>query len=562
MNQTTNTTASIDLAQLDKLPRWIDNQKGNDPLMDDMIHYIEQLLARRSLTSGALAAKKNEAGFYPCPVPACGSDLVGTGRLPCGVDTVCCGRCGLSVPATDEVSAGERWNNLATPVHDAAAPSAEQAQLIATIRDRAARIRYIDESSRKLLIQAADTIEHLSAGAAAKSEQAPGGAAIANTINSIERDDDGPETPGIWTREEVLGMLKYEIVTDSGAATLRNGDELKFNLTDLTLLANRAAHLTQSSSAAGAGSEQAEPVAWMKPNEITGLIAAAKVHGPAKLVPVRNYGRVYDRQYDADMVPVVRAAPTSPSAGELAPAANADGLRPVEPGALAASIAELDAWLETDGCEPMTVSQGESVGLVLQELKRLRAVCPECKGTGMADSGGVHPWGEPAMIPCGCDRAPATSAGEVPAGWKLERVGDAIHITSPGGRWCGYMQEVDSPAHKLTHEFLDAVLAGRTAAVGAGELADERVLPSPLKYGTGLLADYVSGYNQALTDARAALAQQGNAAGDADDAARYRFLRDQVFVEIELPHYFGRIDDGEIDEAMDAKGADNQGGEA
>jgi hypothetical protein len=92
MNQTTNTTASIDLAQLDKLPRWIDNQKGNDPLMDDMIHYIEQLLARRSLTSGALAAKKNEAGFYPCPVPACGSDLVGTGRLPCGVDTVCCGR--------------------------------------------------------------------------------------------------------------------------------------------------------------------------------------------------------------------------------------------------------------------------------------------------------------------------------------------------------------------------------------------------------------------------------------------------------------------------------------
>ena len=29
-------------------------------------------------------------------------------------------------------------------------------------------------------------------------------------------------------------------------------------------------------------------------------------------------------------------------------------------------------------------------------------VCPKCGGTGMADSGGVHPWGEPIKIECDC----------------------------------------------------------------------------------------------------------------------------------------------------------------
>jgi hypothetical protein len=43
MNQTTN--AGLDM---EKLPRWIDDQKGKDPLMDDMIAYIEVLRAQLS----------------------------------------------------------------------------------------------------------------------------------------------------------------------------------------------------------------------------------------------------------------------------------------------------------------------------------------------------------------------------------------------------------------------------------------------------------------------------------------------------------------------------------
>ncbi|EMH2077945.1 hypothetical protein N0P37_005372, partial [Citrobacter freundii] len=31
--------------------------------------------------------------------------------------------------------------------------------------------------------------------------------------------------------------------------------------------------------------------------------------------------------------------------------------------------------------------------------------CPKCNDTGMADSGGVQPWGEPILIECDCRAA-------------------------------------------------------------------------------------------------------------------------------------------------------------
>ncbi|WP_254916357.1 DUF551 domain-containing protein, partial [Salmonella enterica] len=34
-------------------------------------------------------------------------------------------------------------------------------------------------------------------------------------------------------------------------------------------------------------------------------------------------------------------------------------------------------------------------------------VCPKCGNTGSADSGGVHPWGEPILIDCDCTAPPA-----------------------------------------------------------------------------------------------------------------------------------------------------------
>jgi hypothetical protein len=84
-----------------------------------------------------------------------------------------------------------------------------------------------------------------------KAEQYNEGPRLANAIAAIDRgeDDEGPETPGIYTREEVLDMLKYEIITDSGARTLLNGDGMEFNLTELALVANRAAHLARQAQA-------------------------------------------------------------------------------------------------------------------------------------------------------------------------------------------------------------------------------------------------------------------------------------------------------------------------
>lgn len=38
--------------------------------------------------------------------------------------------------------------------------------------------------------------------------------------------------------------------------------------------------------------------------------------------------------------------------------------------------------------------------------------CPECSGTGQRDSGGTHPWGEPAMMMCDCDAPPRAVADE------------------------------------------------------------------------------------------------------------------------------------------------------
>lgn len=40
-------------------------------------------------------------------------------------------------------------------------------------------------------------------------------------------------------------------------------------------------------------------------------------------------------------------------------------------------------------------------GLCLDKLG-VSANCPQCSGAGEIDSGGTHPWGEPALNPCGC----------------------------------------------------------------------------------------------------------------------------------------------------------------
>ncbi|EGT5653923.1 hypothetical protein AGJ25_22480 [Cronobacter sakazakii] len=62
----------------------------------------------------------------------------------------------------------------------------------------------------------------------------------------------------------------------------------------------------------------------------------------------------------------------------------------------------------------------EESALIVEELLALRkerekeesAVCPKCGNTGLADSGGVQPWGEPILIECDCTAPPAPSIAD------------------------------------------------------------------------------------------------------------------------------------------------------
>ncbi len=57
-------------------------------------------------------------------------------------------------------------------------------------------------------------------------------------------------------------------------------------------------------------------------------------------------------------------------------------------------------------------SESQSMARELLALRKEReteesAVCQKCGNTGLADSGGVQPWGEPILIECDCTAPPA-----------------------------------------------------------------------------------------------------------------------------------------------------------
>lgn len=62
----------------------------------------------------------------------------------------------------------------------------------------------------------------------------------------------------------------------------------------------------------------------------------------------------------------------------------------------------------------------------MTDMNNFDPACPDCKGTGDADSGGTHPWGAPAYIRCHCETTmklhPTTVMGLEPT----EELGRAI----------------------------------------------------------------------------------------------------------------------------------------
>ena len=60
-------------------------------------------------------------------------------------------------------------------------------------------------------------------------------------------------------------------------------------------------------------------------------------------------------------------------------------------------------------------------------LAQQPAACPKCVGTGEADSGGIHPWGAPATIPCDCQQPAAVD------GAMVERALSVLEQAAKGG---------------------------------------------------------------------------------------------------------------------------------
>ena len=79
-----------------------------------------------------------------------------------------------------------------------------------------------------------------------------------------------------------------------------------------------------------------------------------------------------------------------------------------------ATVLALLDELETK--DSMIAAQQHEIRTLLNALEG--RPCPKCNDTGMADSGGTQPWGEPISVPCDCAAPPAPVS--VPAAMEMD----------------------------------------------------------------------------------------------------------------------------------------------
>ncbi|EOC0016310.1 DUF551 domain-containing protein [Cronobacter sakazakii] len=96
----------------------------------------------------------------------------------------------------------------------------------------------------------------------------------------------------------------------------------------------------------------------------------------------------------------------------------------------------------------------ELLALRKEREKEESAVCPKCGNTGLADSGGVQPWGEPILIECDCTAPPAPSIAD-----------DSLPYDPQIAEYEQMMEEEQAQADTASQQFES--LAGK--AVGGSE---------------------------------------------------------------------------------------------
>ncbi|EOZ0651009.1 DUF551 domain-containing protein [Cronobacter muytjensii] len=70
-------------------------------------------------------------------------------------------------------------------------------------------------------------------------------------------------------------------------------------------------------------------------------------------------------------------------------------------------LEELRAMFSPSANKDVYLALGELLALRKERERTEPFVCPKCGNTGLADSGGVQPWGEPILIECDCTAPPA-----------------------------------------------------------------------------------------------------------------------------------------------------------
>ncbi|HCO3629134.1 TPA: ead/Ea22-like family protein [Escherichia coli] len=75
---------------------------------------------------------------------------------------------------------------------------------------------------------------------------------------------------------------------------------------------------------------------------------------------------------------------------------------------------------ELEAKDSMIAAQQHEIRTLLNALEG--RPCPKCNDTGMADSGGTQPWGEPISVPCDCAAPPSPVA--VPEGYRLQPISE------------------------------------------------------------------------------------------------------------------------------------------
>ncbi|WP_191985360.1 hypothetical protein [Pseudomonas aeruginosa] len=129
--------------------------------------------------------------------------------------------------------------------------------------------------------------------------------------------------------------------------------------------------------------------------------------------------------------------------------------------------------------------------------------CVKCGGTGEADSGGVHPWGEPVLIPCDCETEKAEAGRSEVERLREENANLILACAS-----------LDSEKREMRHKW-DAIIAMRDAALARVEELELKLDKSDYAYDNDRI--HMRGL-AARAIARAKVFDDGSDGADAESA--------------------------------------------